>query len=323
MTQIYLASQTLIRMEQAVEADQGARYRENLKQVLPHISDAYRGEEDGHRSHMGASVLGRDCGRAIWYNFRWAMKAHFSGRMMRLFNRGHLEEGRFIALLLTIGCQVFQQDADGKQYRISFGDGHAGGSGDGVVMGLPDLAPGTPALGEFKTHNKKSFEKLAGDDWKDYVAHLLDPGKPKVQFSGVGVREAKFEHYVQANLYMRKMGIAVCLYVAVNKDDDAIYCELIPLDVTVADQFIQRADNLIPMSTPPAKINESPGFWKCKFCDYRPVCHLKETPDRNCRTCAHSSPGLDGAWGCSMHEKILTKAEQLAACPEYSVRKAF
>lgn len=322
MAAVHLAHQTLAAFERAVEADQGGAYRRHLKNVLPHIGDAYRGEEDGHRSHLGASIVGRECARAIWYNFRWAWKSTFGGRMLRLFNRGHLEEGRLIALLLTIGCQIYQQDENGKQFRISWADGHAGGSGDGVVIGLPDLA-GTPALGEFKTHNKKSFEKLAGDDWKAYVEALLDPDKPRVKFSGEGVREAKFEHYVQANCYMRKMGLSVCLYLAVNKDDDSIYAELIPLDTEVADRYLYRGEQIIAMTTPPAKLNPSPGFFKCKFCDLRPVCHLGVTPDRNCRTCAFSTPGVEGAWGCSMHEKILTKDEQLKGCSEYSLRKAF
>ena len=42
--------------------------------------------------------------------------------MLRLFNRGHIEEARFIAMLLTIGMPVYQQDAEGKQFRIHFGE---------------------------------------------------------------------------------------------------------------------------------------------------------------------------------------------------------
>lgn len=318
---IYIATKTLIAIETEIHKDQGNSYRANLQKVLPHIGDAYRAEHDGHRSHLGASIIGTECARHAWYNFRWALKPEFEGRMLRLFNRGHIEEGRVIAALLTIGVNVFQQDQHGKQFRISSAGGHFGGSGDGVAVNLPDLSPGQASLLEFKTHNEKSFYKIAGENWNKYVEHLLDPGRPAEKFNGEGVRAVKFEHYVQANLYMRKMGLAVCLYIAVNKNDDAIYAELLPADTVIADQFLERADKLVFMETPPKKVNESPGFWKCRFCDHRPVCHLGEKPSRNCRTCAYSKPVEDGSWFCRLRELPLDKSTQLTGCNEYTVRK--
>ena len=70
---------------------------------------------------MGASQLGQDCGRAVWYSFHWATKAAHSGRMLRLFNRGHIEEARFIAMLLTVGMPVYQPRVWEEQFRIHFG----------------------------------------------------------------------------------------------------------------------------------------------------------------------------------------------------------
>lgn len=319
---IYIASKTLIAIEASIYKDQGNEYRANLQRVLPHLGDAYRAEHDGHRSHMGASVIGQDCARHVWYNFRWVAKTQFSGRMLRLFNRGHLEEGRAIAALLTIGTQVYQQDENGKQFRVSDAGGHFGGSGDGVAINLPDLSPGQPALLEFKTHSEKYFNILAGENWKKYVEYLCNPGLPAEKFTGDGVRVAKFEHYVQANIYMRKMGLAVCLYVAVNKNDDAIYAEFIPLDTAVADQFIERGIKLVFLNDPPKKLNESPGFWKCRFCDHKGVCHLREKPDLNCRTCAYSDPRPDGTWFCRLREVNLEKQTQLVGCAEYQVKKS-
>lgn len=320
---IYIAAKTLTAIEASIEKDQGNAYRATLQRVLPHITDAYREENDGHRSHLGASIIGTECARHAWYNFRWAVKPRFEGRMLRLFNRGHLEEGRMIAALVSIGVHVIQQDEHGKQFRVSDSHGHFGGSGDGVALHLPDLSPGQAALLEFKTANEKSFNKLAGENWNEYVAHLLDPGKPAVQFVGEGVRAAKFEHYVQSNIYMRKMGLAVCLYMCANKNNDAVYAELIPLDTAIADQFTERADKLVFSETPPKKLNESPGFWKCRFCDHRGVCHKKEAPDKNCRTCAYSLPRPNGnaEWYCRLREVTIDKQTQLVGCGEYTVKK--
>lgn len=301
MPNVILATHTVAKIDAMVKADQGSAFREWLGKVIGHIGDAYRTGNEGHRSHMGASLIGGECARAIWYNFRWATKSKFEGRLLRLFNRGHLEEARFIAMLLMIGCEIFQQDENGNQFRISHAEGHFGGSGDGVAVGIPDLPPGTAALTEFKTHNDKSFSEL----------------KAK------GVRDAKFEHYVQMNVYMRKMGLAVALYLAVNKNNDELYGEIIPLDSAVADQFLDRGDKIVWMAEPPSKINESPGFFKCRWCDHRPVCHLKAAPDKNCRTCAYSEPVEGGKWICRLHDQHIDKEVQLVGCKDYIPRKVF
>lgn len=301
MPNVILATRTVARIDEMVKADQGSAFREWLGKVIGHIGDAYRTGNEGHRSHMGASLIGGECARAIWYNFRWATKSNFEGRLLRLFNRGHLEEARFIAMLLMIGCDIYQQDENGNQFRIAHAEGHFGGSGDGVAVGIPDLPPGTAALTEFKTHNDKSFTEL----------------KAK------GVRDAKFEHYVQMNVYMRKMGLAVALYFAVNKNTDELYGEIIPLDSAVADQFLDRGDKIVWMSEPPNKLNESPGFFKCRWCDHRPVCHLKAAPDKNCRTCAYSEPVEGAKWICRLYDQHIDKEVQLTGCKDYTLRKVF
>ena len=58
------------------------------------ILAAYEAEAgDGFREHLGASVIGRECDRALWYEFRWITRAAQGGRMLRLFETGRLEEG--------------------------------------------------------------------------------------------------------------------------------------------------------------------------------------------------------------------------------------
>jgi hypothetical protein len=326
---ITLAYNTLRLFDSCVRQDQGGRYRQTLEKVIPHIGDAYRGEEEPFRSHLGASMLGRECDRELWYSFRWATKPHFSGQMLRLFNRGHLEEARFIALLLTAGFQVFQQDENGKQFRISEFGGHFGGSGDGVLAGCPDV-PYAYVVGEFKTHNDKSFTKLAGDNWKLFYKKILNPNDPekkvqKAEFEGEGVRGAKFEHWIQMQLYMKKMGLPAALYLAANKNDDHIYAEIVLLDSNAADYQLDRAGRIIPIYVPPRKIAESISDYKCMFCDHKPVCKQGATPEMNCRTCVHSEPDVvDGRWYCSspvvaspLPRAWIDKATQLQGCSHY------
>jgi hypothetical protein len=222
--------------------------------------------------------------------------------MIRLFNRGHLEEARFIAILLTLGCPVYQHDKNGKQFRVSDCYGHFGGSGDGIIFNIPDL-PNQYVLGEFKTHGEKSFLEL--------------------QKKGVAV--SKPEHLIQMNIYMCKMGIPVGLYMAINKNTDEIHAELLPLQNQVAEFNIEKARTLIFTEQPPKKLSESPGFYKCRFCNHRDVCHLEKEPDLNCRTCAFSQPVDEGLWKCNhgLRENIndmqyfLSKEDQLKGCELY------
>jgi len=79
--------------------------------------------DGGHRTHLGASLIGDECKRKLWYVFRWvkhdkmekegntpAENVANAGRLYRLFNRGHREEDRFIEWLEGIGVQVWADD---------------------------------------------------------------------------------------------------------------------------------------------------------------------------------------------------------------------
>jgi hypothetical protein len=223
-------------------------------------------------------------------------------RMRRLWNRGHLEEGRFIALLLMIGVQVYQQDEHGKQFKISNFGGHFSGSGDGILLNVPDLPAGVPALGEFKTHGDDSFEKL-----KDS-----------------GVKESKPEHYAQMQEYMHHFGLLYALYVAINKNTEELYAEIVMYDRPVAEHFLERAKYIIFTDNTPDRIRSaSPSFFTCKYmCDYTDVCYSTVPVDRNCRTCKHGFAMPDGTWQCALYTRTLDKEAQLAGCNSYTLDAA-
>lgn len=298
---MHVAKKTLEAIERELTVDGGARWRGLLRECMMELEDAYRDKNESFRSHMGASQMASVCARAIWYNFHWTTKPAFTGRIQRLFNRGHMEEGRFVALLRLIGVRVFQFDANGKQYRISGSFGHYGGSGDGIGIGVPDLPESEPCVLEFKTHNDKSFSELIKK----------------------GVREAKPEHYGQMQQYLRKFDIRFALYMAVNKNNDEIYAEVVATDQATADQLIERADKIIWMKRAPERIGRppSPGLLTCRWCDHRPVCHLKAAPDRNCRTCSHSAPiqseDNSGVWHCWEWKCAIPKDAQEAGCERW------
>ena len=289
-----IANATLSAIEAALVKDQGATFRTLLGKHITSAGDAFRGESSPFRAHLGASLIGRECTRELWYSFHWATKNVFGGRMHRLFNRGHLEEPRFVALLEMIGCTVWQVDAQGKQFRVEGHRGHFGGSIDAVISGLPEMGT-APVLGEFKTHGDKSFKKLLDE----------------------GVQSAKWEHFVQMQTYMGKLKLPAALYMAVNKNDDDLYAEIVMFDQAVYERYQQRSVIVIDAVEAPKRINQSPGWFKCKFCDHKAVCHGTALPERNCRTCVHVKVGDNKTWTCTAHGRDLSEEDQLAGCPTY------
>ncbi|MEY4441040.1 MAG: hypothetical protein RL442_40 [Pseudomonadota bacterium] len=240
----------------------------------------YESKPQQHRPHMGASLIGHQCRRSVWLTWRWVMKPEFSGRILRLFNRGQREEQLFVEELRGIGATVWDKDPEtGDQIRVSACKGHFGGSLDGIAKGLPE-APKSTAVLEFKTHSSKSFA--------DLVKHKVQASKP--------------QHYSQMMVYMGLMVIDRALYMAVNKDTDELYTEWVHFDAGHFNAMMERAEELIEMNVPPVKFSDDPANYVCKQCNFWKHCHGAQAAEANCRTCCHSSPVEDSAWHCQKHD---------------------
>jgi hypothetical protein len=290
------ATRTEAAIDAAIDSDGGSRFRELERKWFPRIEDAYRSADGGFRSHLGASMIGRSCKRELWYSWRWAFTKTFKARLLRLFNRGHLEEARFLSLLEMIGVQ-FHMTESGEQERISDHGGHYGSALDGVLWGIPDC-PNEWILGEFKTHGTKPFTELVNK----------------------GVRAYKPEHWEQMQSCMGRRGIHKCLYMAVNKNDDDIYTEIIVYDPTGEAAIRTKAADIITRRDPPPRLSEDPSFLQCTYCDAKQQCHFPaEAPVlRNCRTCKHSVADIpSGTWGCEHHNIVLDKDKQLQGCANH------
>jgi hypothetical protein len=263
-----------------------------LLRTLDEATEALQDSE--HRKHLGASLIGRECPRQLWYVFRWALKEKFSARMCRLFERGQLEEARFVKMLREGGATVYETDPEtGKQWRILDVDGHFGGSMDGIADSVPQLPPEMGCLLEMKTMNEDAYSSLAGKLISKSPVYVRDKSTAK------GVMKAKPEHFVQMQVYMHKKGLKVGLYMAVNKNTDEIWLEFVHYDKAVAERAIARARSIIYSEEGPPRISNSPGRFPCNFCTFKEVCHLNKVPEVNCRTCVHSTPGPEGAWLCA------------------------
>lgn len=257
------------------------------------IYAAYEGgQESGYREHLGASSIGTECERAVWYSFRWATRARHTGRLLRLFQTGHMAEARFVADLRRIGVTVMDVDPEtGRQWNLRDATGHFGGSMDAVAIGLPE-APKTWHACEFKTHSAKSFAALVKD----------------------GVEKSKPLHYAQMQAYMHLADLDRAFYLAVNKDTDELHAERVKRDAEAGLRIVAKAERIIGAAQPPARISMDPAWFQCRFCDHHAVCHGGAMPERHCRSCLHSTPVAGGEWHCARHNMVLPPFYQRTGC---------
>lgn len=252
-------------------------------------------QDDGFRPHLGGSMIGTECERALWYSFRWTTRVRHGGRLLRLFDRGQREEERIIAALRKIGVTAMDIDPDtGRQWSMRDPTGHSGGSMDGVALGLPE-APKTWSGLEFKTHALKSFTELAAK----------------------GVEKSKPMHWAQMHFYAGLAVLTRFLYVGVNKNDDDIYTEWVHIDPALSARLIAKAERIVNSARPPVQLSNDPSWFQCRFCDHKEACHGDAMPERHCRSCLHSTPVADGKWQCEKHGCGITTAEQNTGCNDH------
>lgn len=258
---------------------------ETIRRIFAHYQAKRKNE---HRPHLGGSQIGRECSRALWYQFRWAWTPHFEGRMLRLFETGDREEERIIRNLRDIGVKVWDRDPDtGKQVRFEACGGHFALSLDGVGEGFAESS--APHTLEFKTMNTKNFTAL----------------------SRMGLQQAQPVYWAQCQVGMHLAGLDRCYFFAVCKETDAIYGERIKADPAEGMMLIAKADQVVFADNPPPRITDEPSDWRCKFCPYWAICHGCKIPEVHCRTCAHVTPERDGTWSCARGRKVG------AACAEH------
>jgi len=249
---------------------------------------------DGFREHLGASLIGKSCERALWYDFRWATLSRHSGRILRLFETGQREEERLVRNLRATGATVLEVDpATGRQFRVEAHGGHFGGSLDGIALGLRE-APKTWHVLEFKTHSAKSFNQLVAK----------------------GVVASKPQHAAQMQIYMHLLGLTRAFYLAVCKDNDALYAERVEADPAEADRLLAKAGRIIDAARPPSRISEDPAWFECRMCSHHALCHGGQNAAVNCRTCLHST-AVEGGWHCVRHDRMLGSTDQRLACGKH------
>ena len=251
------------------------------------------------RPYLGASSIGEQCSRKLWYRFRW-LRETFDSLTLKRFRDGHITENTVVEQLRL------KYAVTDTQWGFNDIDGHFSGHIDGIIEGLVESK--VPHVLEIKATGDKKFAEL-----KKAKAELGEK---------MALRKWNPTYYAQIVLYMFYKKLTRSFHVvatAGGRDWMSIRTES---DNTYAKMLIDRAKRIIYANDAPEGISRDPSFYECKMCSMFNVCHNKELPPRQCRVCVHSSPVADGKWSCKLYGEI-DYEKQLVGCPSHAYLPSF
>ena len=213
--------------------------------------------QQARRQYLGASRLGVACERQLQYEYAQAPVdpgREFSGRLLRIFERGHRTEDAMVGWLRAAGFILKTEGKEGQQFGFSVADGKLQGHCDGVFVGGPE-GFAYPALWEAKALGNKS--------WTDLVKKGLAVSKP-VYAAQVAIYQTYLALYDNP-----------AIFTAVNADSMEIYTERVPFDAALAQKMSDRAVRVIQATEAgellPRGFAQADHF-ECRFCSYAERC---------------------------------------------------
>ena len=216
------------------------------------------------RQYLGASRLGAACERALQYEFAQAPVdpgRELPGRVLRIFEVGHVLEDLAIRWLGLAGFELFTRTRDGGQFGFAVAGGRIQGHVDGILAAGPEgLGLSYPALWECKTMNDRA--------WRETVK--------------LGVARAKPLYAAQMAVYQAYLEAAVpgisehpALFTAINKDSQEIWFERVPFDGALAQRMSDRAVRILTATDAGELLPRAfttPTHVECRGCAWQDRC---------------------------------------------------
>lgn len=209
------------------------------------------------REYLGASRLGVACERALQFEYADApvdSGKDFSGRILRIFERGHVTEDLMVGWLRLAGFDLRTQGRDGHQFGFSLLDGRLQGHVDGVIVDGPE-AYAYPCLWENKCLGAKA--------WRDLEKRRLAVAKPVY-----AAQVALYQAYLELHTHP-------ALFTAVNADSMEIYAEFVPFDAALAQRMSDRAVKVITATEAGdllPRLTNDPAHVECRLCAWADRC---------------------------------------------------
>lgn len=195
------------------------------------------------RDYIGASGIGAECLRQIWYEFKGYEAEEVPTKIRRTWAIGRHLEGLILDWLTEAGVEIVRTWDDLQADGMPFFKGHL----DSVWVKKGKAF----AIIEIKTAKDASFNV----------------------FVKKGLRTWNPQYYSQVQSYMGMSGIHTAYILVLNKDSSDIADEMVEFDESFYEQLRNKALMISTAHAAPPKINGSPLFFKCKMCKFNKICH--------------------------------------------------
>ena len=207
------------------------------------IEKAQSRDDKQTRDYIGASGIGAECLRQIWYEYKGTKAEAVPTKIRRTWAIGRHLEGLILDWLADAKIEIARTWIDIESEGMPFFRGHV----DSVWM-----KKGKPfAIIEIKTAKDASFNI----------------------FVKKGLRAWSPQYYAQIQSYMGMSGIHKAYILVLNKDNSEISDELVEFNEVFYKSLQRKASMIASAEVAPPKINNSPLYFKCKMCKFNKVCH--------------------------------------------------
>lgn len=234
-----------------------------LEAMKKAVEESYNGERK-RRSYIGASAIGHECSRKIWFsiNHDW-LEQHYkiiykpiSFKNMAAIEDGHRTEDIVAGWLRKVPqVTLYTHKDDGSQFGFDWG--FMRGHYDGVITGLLQ-APQTPHIWENKCVNDKKF-----NDLKKLISQYGEKN---------ALKEWDYQYYAQAVVYMYAEDLPRHYMTVASSGGRDIVSVRTNEDKKTAEALIEKAKRIKKATQPPEKIGGK-DYFVCKWCEFYDVCY--------------------------------------------------
>lgn len=232
-----------------------AQASEAINAVLEaHLHD--KRSQQPRRQYVGASGIGKDCERALQFEFAGAPReTDFKTETLRKFDFGHMGEELARCWFQDAGFKLVQNSQkDGSRFRFVQMDGRFSGEPDGVFIDGPEI-PGLnyPAMWECKSVGSKTYKQLMKD----------------------GLKKARPVYWSQIHTCMAYLGLKQTIFTVTNLDTGEQSHLLFEVDLEEAQRMTDRAVRIIS-STDAGDLLPRPyakaDHFECRWCSFAKRC---------------------------------------------------